>query len=698
MTPLLQKGFGTWSEDCAGLPCYDLYPGNGTAAYAPFSHIISTGRFGALLNQWGNCHLLTCEAGTISLTPNTPHTRSGLYPVIEVSSKDSKEPRTPLLYAELAERKGIRYGIGFAEYRGSQQLESGTLEVKFTVSAAPDESRQLLGVCEIAYAGSDDLEARFAWFSDVWPRPLHDDYNKWIQDRKPIARPAMTGFAALHPHLGSLILQGEPTATGETESHQARLWQEERLSPGTTYRFCCRIGLADSESEFAKKLPNPSGELRQHREKWAEKTRSADFPELEGWRRRECRWTYGYLHQFNYFDRSVDSFFTSLGGYGFMPDPHEPEFGGFGIREACENVMVYSEFDVDWARHLIKWTSTLQLENGDIPKSHNFLKEKGPDKFESDNEAWYLLAVSEYLTHTEDFSLLNKGYTFWKGEEEQPLSTHLAQALLWILEGVGRGSHGQVLFQRGDWNDYLSNYGKEGRGESVMNTAILARAVRNFLELEARGMPSIHWHTPLAALLAELQEALEEAFDQEWFVRGYDDDGQAIGSVTERRCYLNAQSWCALAKAGSKQQRQAALKSALKHCHSPIGLTLMSRPHPSPPPLSLTDCPIPSGEGENAGIWPQTVHWAVWALSEEGMLKEAQELWDRISLQNHSERFPGVPFGIFNGPDCYSSHFAGAAEGWTQYQVYNRIIELPMNPMIAWQAFSMRKILLQSEQ
>jgi hypothetical protein len=63
-----------------------------------------------------------------------------------------------------------------------------------------------------------------------------------------------------------------------------------------------------------------------------------------------------------------------------------------------------------------------------------------------------------------------------------------------------------------------------------------------------------------------------------------------------------------------------------------------------------------------------------------------------MSLRNHSDRYPDVPFGIYNGPDCYSSKFAGALEGWSQVQVFNRIVGTPMLPIVAWQAFALKKI------
>jgi hypothetical protein len=82
----------------------------------------------------------------------------------------------------------------------------------------------------------------------------------------------------------------------------------------------------------------------------------------------------------------------------------------------------------------------------------------------------------------------------------------------------------------------------------------------------------------------------------------------------------------------------------------------------------------------------------VWALAEEGLLDEALAEWKCGTLRNHARHFPEVPFGIFNGPDCFSSVWAGSREGWTQVQLLDRARFAPMNPIIAWQGFALRKI------
>jgi hypothetical protein len=134
------------------------------------------------------------------------------------------------------------------------------------------------------------------------------------------------------------------------------------------------------------------------------------------------------------------------------------------------------------------------------------------------------------------------------------------------------------------------------------------------------------------------------------------------------------------------------LRSAARECGSKIGMTLMSKAYSSPAPPEISWCPIPSGVGENGGIWPQTIHWTVWAMAEEGLLELALGEWKRGTLRNHAKAFPEVPYGIFNGPDCWSSRLAGSFEGWSQYEIFNRSTPCPMSPMISWQAFAMLKI------
>jgi N,N'-diacetylchitobiose phosphorylase len=286
--------------------------------------------------------------------------------------------------------------------------------------------------------------------------------------------------------------------------------------------------------------------------------------------------------------------------------------------------------------------------------------------------------------------LLDEVCPFWDGESGT-MWEHLKRAFYWVRDQIGIGQHGLVLIREGDWNDYLSLMGAEGRGESVMNSGVACRAFDAMAEI-ARARREIGFASEVESLCSKLRSAVSAAFDDGWFCRGYTDAGNPVGSHAENRVFLNAQTWAALGKCGTPQQRRTALLNAIAHCHTEIGLMLMSRPYSSPAPDDISWCAIPAGEGENAGIWPQTINWFVWALTQEGLIDEAIAEWKCGTLLAHAQRFPEVPYGIFNGPDCFSSKWSGKREGWTQVQLLDRAHFVPMNPMIAWQGFSMRKI------
>ena len=224
------------------------------------------------------------------------------------------------------------------------------------------------------------------------------------------------------------------------------------------------------------------------------------------------------------------------------------------------------------------------------------------------------------------------------------------------------GQHGLILIREGDWNDYLSLMGVEGRGESVMNSGMACRAFSALSELAVR-----RGETPFAeevvTYVAKMRLAVADAFDQGWFRRGYTDHGKPVGSYAENRLFINAQAWPILGKCGTPEQRRIALKNAIELCHTDIGLTLMSRPYSSPAPDDISWCSIPAGEGENAGIWPQTIHWLIWALTEEGLLDKALAEWKCGTLHRPRTSVPQGALWHFQRAGLFLLQMGGQARG-----------------------------------
>jgi hypothetical protein len=679
-SPLPPQGFGVWSKDSQGLPAFDLLPTLAAAApTAPFAHLISAGRAGGLVDRWGNVRLITTEGGTTTITPVTTRTRGGLFALVETATDVIS-----FVYSELPRRGAIRYGTGYATYEGSAQVQGQPLSFTQDVAASPEDVSALAGTFTFTNKGNATVRANLVIQSDVYMRP-GQPYADFVKSLHAATAEGAARFVNVTPAVGDVYLLGPKEFQAETREHSLRLVTPLLLAPQQSITVAVSVGYGNDA--WAHSFVSATRKLDGIKQAW--RAQLASVQKLwapEPWMNDEAVWSFGQMLSFRNRDASLNAPYFQLGGYSMYRNPDSPEYLSFPVREAPENALGMAPFSPESAKDALRWIARGQLQSGDIPKTTNLRAERdlAHMHFESDGEIWFLLASVEQAAHLKD--LFDESLSYWDGSSGSYFE-HLERAYHWLHSSIGVGSHGLVLMKEGDWNDYLSRVGIKGRGESFMNTAMAVRACEGFAKLAAaRG------HATLAADAAQfatqLRQSASLAFDRSWFLMGYDDDGRPLGGADDR-LYLNSQVWAALGKIGTKEQRLSALKEMLRLNASPIGLTLLSRPYASPPPPRFSYAALPAGEGENGGIWPQTVYWAVWALAEEGMWSEGLDVWKRMSLRNHSQKFPQVPFGIFNGPDCYSSAMAGPAEGWTQVQVFDRMVPAPMNPIVAWQAFAL---------
>ncbi len=662
--------YGTWTHDDAGLPCFDGHFKGAAAVERPFLHGISSGRLQALINRWGLVHLFTTEGGYTDLSANTFKGRSGLYLELETNGE-----RHTLIHSGLTRPRAIRYGTGYALFCGVWHDGRGSaLYVEQEFYTPPDRHSRMLARFHVRNVGGQPLNGRVIVRADVEPDRQSGPSPRVL--RKAPGRVTWTGF---HRGLGDYQLSA-PSDFDACEPEGVSLLLAAPLSLPTqgTRTFTAQVGYGPTP------LP-PVITPEASREAWARRLSRLTFSDQEAWMRDEARWSAGQLYSHEAWDSSVGEHYINLGGYGWI---------GFGAREVPETALTVAAHDPDLALTCLRWTAKIQYASGDIPHCHAFRRPAAGETLstghkESDNEIWFVLACAEVVQTTGRLDFLDEQLPFWEGETAL-LWEHIRRAVEWIFTGIGVGAHGLIRIADGDWNDYLSFIGARGFGESMMNTGMACCALDRLLPLARVRDPE--FAETCETRLTSLRAAAATGFDGHWFVRGYTDDGAPFGTCEENRLFLNAQSWCVLGGCGTLEMRESAMRAALEKCHSEIGLTLMSRPYPCPPPEYVSTCPIPPGEGENSGVWPQTVHWAVWALAELGWTDEALDVWRRMSLRNHSRLHPEVPYGIFNGPDCYSSHHAGEREGWTQVEMLERAKFPPMNPMVAWQAFSLARV------
>ncbi|MDF3056004.1 MAG: cyclic beta 1-2 glucan synthetase [Rariglobus sp.] len=662
--------YGTWRKDEVGLPCFEGHFKGAAAIERPFVHGFSSGRLQVLVNRQGLVRLFTTEGGYTDLCANTFKARSGLY--LELETGDD---RHSLIHDDLAEKSAVRYGIGYATYAGVWRNGRGdALLIEQEFYTSPDRQPRMAARFCLKNLGTTPLSARVRLRSDVVPAGVSGPSPRVLHPA-----PGRLAWKEFHPGLGDFQVITDASFTAcATEGVSLLLSSSLSLEPGASREIVAQVGYGSDNL-----LPSPSP--TEARRAWAGRLGDLEFGTFAPWIRDEAIWSAGQLYSYEAWDASVGEHYLNLGGYGWI---------GFGAREVPETALAIAAHDPALALSCLRWMAKIQYVSGDIPHCHSFRRPAPGETLstghrESDNEIWFILACAEVVHATGSVDFLDEQLPFWEGESAS-VWEHLRRAMKWIFNGIGLGSHGLILIADGDWNDYLSFVGARGFGESMMNTGMACCALDRLIPLARARDP--RFAKECEERLASLRAAATAAFDGRWFVRGYTDDGLPFGTLAEDRVFLNAQTWCVLGGCGTPAMRESAMRAVLEKCHSELGLTLMSRPYPCPPPVEISTCPIPAGEGENAGIWPQTVHWAIWALTELGWNDEALAVWERISLRNHARLHPEVPYGIFNGPDCYSSHHAGEREGWTQVEMLERAKFPPMNPMVAWQTFSLARV------
>ena len=665
--------YGTWRTGERGLPYFDLTVPDSEMREAPFRHLMGTGRLSAIADRWGNVNLFTTDGGFIWFnSPSSCRTRGSVYLIAEIGGETIS-----LLHSELTSREGIRIGTGSIEYRGELRTERVHLRIRQQFFAAPDKGQRIYARFFVTNLSPASLEARFEVRGDVTPTRSSEPPRPPHPPRiEPTSRQGWAVFANAHEQIGDIYLATPEGWPGQRHGDSLRLDRTLTLAPQAELSLPVAAGYG---SDKTGKLLIPT--LEENERAWAERVAPYAVQADEPWMTRECLWDAGQFLSFLSYDSSVDEYYVALGGYGWP---------SFGVREVAETSMVQAGCDWELAVAALRFVAKTQLASGDVPKIHTMRRDRESVEFDSDTELWFLLGACEAIAASGQTAFLDEVSSYWdKGEGT--MWEHLKRAFYWVRDGIGLGANGLVLIREGDWNDYLSLMGALGCGESVMNSGMACRAFAQLAELaEQRGEKA--FAKEVRQCLAGLREAVSAAFDVGWFRRGYTDGGKPVGSHAENRVFLNAQSWPVLGGCGTPEQRKLALRNAIAHCHSDIGLLLVSKPYSSPAPDDISWCAIPAGEGENAGIWPQTIHWFVWALAEEGLLDEALAEWKCGTLYAHAKRFPQVTYGIFNGPDCFSSRWAGEREGWTQTQLLDRAKTAPMNPMVAWQGFTLRKI------
>ena len=237
------------------------------------------------------------------------------------------------------------------------------------------------------------------------------------------------------------------------------------------------------------------------------------------------------------------------------------------------------------------------------------------------------------------------------------------------------GGHGLPLIGTGDWNDGMNRVGERGAGESVWLGWFLYAALESFIPLATARRETARvaaWQAHASALLASLER---EAWDGDWYRRGFFDDGTPLGSAANEECRIDsiAQSWALLSGAGDPARAARAMAAVERDLISASdGLALLFAP-----PFDKTALDpgyikgYPPGVRENGGQYTHGALWSVMALAALGEGEKAMGLFSLLNPINHSRtradvhRYKVEPYVV--AADVYARPPHIGRGGWTWY-------------------------------
>ncbi|WP_438434057.1 GH36-type glycosyl hydrolase domain-containing protein [Gorillibacterium sp. sgz500922] len=244
---------------------------------------------------------------------------------------------------------------------------------------------------------------------------------------------------------------------------------------------------------------------------------------------------------------------------------------GKGFRDQLQDAWAIASFNPELAKDKILETLRYQYADGRCVRGWLPLD---PHIY-SDGPTWIAPTVNAYLKETGDRSFLDQTVPYLD-EGEATVWEHILTAVRYSSEDTGERS--LVRAHDGDWNDSLNGIGVGGKGESVWTSIALYYALLQTAEMAEAIRCDVHTATEMRERAARIREAVNDTgWDGEWYLAGYNDAGDKVGTHTEAEgsIYLNSQTWALMSGIAPEERIAPCLKAIDERLDSPYGpLTL----------------------------------------------------------------------------------------------------------------------------
>lgn len=322
---------------------------------------------------------------------------------------------------------------------------------------------------------------------------------------------------------------------------------------------------------------------------------------------------------------------------------------GYGYRDTVQDIQGVIHLAPEMALDKIRFMLSAQAENGgglplvkfthnpgheDTPDEPSYGKETGHPSYRADDALWLFPTVYKYIAETGNLAFIDEVIPY-ANRGEDTVYGHLKRAIRFSAERLGK--HGLPAGLYADWNDCL-RLGKEGESAFVSFQLYYALSIlKEFASYKEDG----EYIKYLDRMKNTLGEKIQElCWDEGRFIRGFTEEGEAIGKSTdlEASLWLNPQSWSVISGFAKGRQADMVLDAVYENLNTEYGAVLMDPPYHKHAFGGALAVIYNAGVKENAGIFSQSQGWLI--------LAEA--------LQGHGER--AFTYFMENAPAAQNDH------------------------------------------
>lgn len=310
--------------------------------------------------------------------------------------------------------------------------------------------------------------------------------------------------------------------------------------------------------------------------------------------------------------------------------------GAYGYRDQLQDTLSLLFADSSILRRQILISCSRQFEEGDVQHWWHPPIGIGVRTRITDDLLWLPYCTAAYIRTTGDDAILKECAHYIKGPilKENEHDIMFTPEISGICENVyvhckkainrtDFGEHGLPLMGGGDWNDGMNEVGMMGKGESVWLAWFFYTVLGDFIPL-CYQEGDVTYGRELEQKRKTLLQSIEEhAWDGDWYLRAFYDDGSKLGSKENDECKIDSisQSWSVISKGAGKERAEAAMQSAWRYLvKEEDALSLLLAPpfnKTSKNPGYIKNY-IP-GIRENGG---QYTHAAIWLAIATSMLHD----------------------------------------------------------------------------